>query len=91
VDSLLLLLVCSELVSAGKCPCFPLPGLCLPGPSWPCLRFFFFFSFEGIKLFGSDLDFDKRLAVARRGPRVSYAGELLFSEVVLCSDKCSSS
>jgi hypothetical protein len=64
-------------------------------PSWAFLAlftfFFFFFSFEGIKLFGSDLDFDKRLAVARRGPRVSYAGELLFSEVVLCSDKCSSS
>jgi hypothetical protein len=44
----LLLLVCSELVSAGKCPCFPLPGLCLPGPSWPCLRFLRSFSFGGI-------------------------------------------
>jgi hypothetical protein len=68
--------------------CLAYAFLGLPGPVYV---FFFFFYFEGIKLFGSDLDFDKRLAVARRGPRVSYAGELLFSEVVLCSDKCSSS
>jgi hypothetical protein len=90
VDSLLCLLVCFELVSAGKYPCFPLPDLCLPGPSRPCLRSFTS-PFGGIKLFGSDLDFDKRVAVARRVPRFFYVEELLFSGAVFCSDKCSSS
>jgi hypothetical protein len=96
VDSLLLLLVCFELVSAGKCSCFPLPDLCLPEPSWPCSRFFpnLFFTvcpFGRIELFDSDLDIEKRLAVARPVPKFFYAGELLFSEPVFCSDKCSSS
>jgi hypothetical protein len=44
-----------------------------PLPSWTFLALFTFltfFFFWRDKLFGSDLDFDKWLAVARGGPRI---------------------